>query len=337
MVAASQQDSQQYPARGRGVLSSGVPGLRYHRQAMEETQPTLKVTVLIVSYNCVGALRRCLEALERSTARESMEILVVDNGSRDESGQVDREYAAVTVLRIPRNFGLTKARNIGVRTAKGDFILFLDPEVEVEPESIPLLVSRLESDAAAGAVCPLLVDSEGKPLSQTGRVPSPEDLYRWWSQGEAYRRALPGTSSMGNGSAAQEGMVVECADPRAVLVRRLFVKGMNYFDERYGEFGSDLELFVQVRSAGKKILVLPAARAVCRSGEDGWKPDSAAAADLDADYISGIIAFTSKHYGWAAGLKLRISSILRALFSFRFGVLSRLVAGQKVDGSQAGV
>jgi GT2 family glycosyltransferase len=305
---------------------------------MEETQPTPKVTVLIVSYNCVEPLRRCLEALERSTARESMEILVVDNGSRDESGQVDREYPAVTVLRIPRNFGLTKARNIGVRTAKGDYILFLDPEVEVEAETIPELVGRMESDSTAGAVCPLLVDPEGNPESQTGKLPSPEDLYRWWSQGEAYRKALPGTSVITDEYPNPEGTIVECADPRAVLVRRLFVKGMNYFDERYGEFGSNLELFLQVRRAAKKIVLLPEVRAVWRpAGELRKASDAAAAADLDADYVSGIIAFASKHYGWAAGLKLRALSILRALFSFRFGVLSRLLSGQKIDGSQAGI
>lgn len=305
---------------------------------MEETQPPIKVTVLIVSYNCETALRRCLEALERTAGRELMEILVVDNGSEDESGHVDHDYPAVTVLRIPRNFGMTKARNIGVRTAKGDYILLLDPEVEVLPDTIPLLVARLEADTAAGAVCPTLVDSEGNIVSRTGKLPAPEDLYRWWREGEPYRKSLPGATVVAEAALESDALVAECPDPRAVLVRRLFIKGMNYFDEKYGQFGSNLELFVQVRRAGKKILQLKEARAICASGNDAWKPsNSAAEADFDADYASGIIAYTSKHYGWAAGLKLRILSILAALIRCRFGVLTRLVTGQKIDGSQTGV
>jgi hypothetical protein len=113
---------------------------------------------------------------------------------------------------------------------------------------------------------------------------------------------------------------------------------MNYFDERYGQFGSNLELVVQVKRAAKKIVLLFTAKAVCNPGDGVWQPAEAAAkADLDADYASGIIAYAGKHYGWAAALKLRILGILRALVTFRFGVLTRLISGQKIDGSQVGV
>ncbi|MCW5980994.1 MAG: glycosyltransferase [Bryobacteraceae bacterium] len=304
---------------------------------MDETQPAVKVTVLLVSYNCAAALRRSLEALERTAERESVEILVVDNGSRDESGQVDQEFASVTVLRIPRNFGLTKARNIGVRTAKGDYIFLLEPGVEVLPETIPALVARMETDATAGAVCPLLMNTEGNVVSRAGKLPSPGELFRWWRGGESYLRPLPGGAVAADAGEA-EAFPVECPDPRAVLVRRLFIKGMNYFDERYGQFGSSLELFFQVRRAGKRILVLGAAQALHAEGDGLWTPsESVEHADLDADYASGIIAFAAKHYGFGAGLKLRTFSILAALAGFRFGVVSRLVSCQKIDGSQTGV
>jgi glycosyltransferase involved in cell wall biosynthesis len=58
---------------------------------MEEVETPRKVSVVIVSYNCVAALRRCLDALGRSASPEMFEVLVVDNGSRDESGLVDRD------------------------------------------------------------------------------------------------------------------------------------------------------------------------------------------------------------------------------------------------------
>src|SRR5436190_16047592 len=123
----------------------------------EELQPAApKVTVLIVSYNCADALRRCLAAIERSQARETIEVLVVDNGSGDECPRLDTEFPRITILRLPRYFGLPKARNIGIRTAAADLIFFLQPEIEVEPDTVPLLVDALEREPDVWAAAPLL-------------------------------------------------------------------------------------------------------------------------------------------------------------------------------------
>ena len=64
--------------------------------------PVVKVTALVFSYDSAPALRRCLAALEGSNDRASIEILVVDCGSHDESAQLDSEFSSVTMLRLPR-------------------------------------------------------------------------------------------------------------------------------------------------------------------------------------------------------------------------------------------
>src|SRR5579863_2709655 len=101
----------------------------------EEPAPAPKVTALIFSYDSAPALRRCLAALEGSKDREAIEILVVDCGSHDESPQLDTEFSGVTILRLPRYFGRTKALNIGTRTAAGEYLFFLTPQVEVMPDT----------------------------------------------------------------------------------------------------------------------------------------------------------------------------------------------------------
>ncbi len=93
--------------------------------------PPIKVTALVFSYDSASALRRCLAALEGSNDRAAVEILVVDCGSHDESAQLDSEFSSITMLRLPRYFGRTKALNIGTRTAAGEYLLFMTPEVEV--------------------------------------------------------------------------------------------------------------------------------------------------------------------------------------------------------------
>ena len=107
------------------------------RPQQEEQPPTPKVTALVFSYDSAPALRRCLAALEGSTDRATIEILVVDCGSHDESPQLDSEFSGVTILRLPRYFGRTKALNIGTRTATGEYLFLLTPEVEVLPTTVP--------------------------------------------------------------------------------------------------------------------------------------------------------------------------------------------------------
>src|SRR3984893_3646830 len=140
-------------------------------QEVEEA-PAPKVTALIFSYDSAPALRRCLAALEASNDRASIEILVVDCGSHDESAQLDSEFSGVTMLRLPRYFGRTKALNIGTRTAAGEYLFFMTPEVEVLPITIPSLVARLESDPETVAVCPLLLDTQTNLAQQFFRLPT---------------------------------------------------------------------------------------------------------------------------------------------------------------------
>src|ERR1700675_4301054 len=125
-----------------------------------------KVTALVFSYDSAPALRRCLAALEGSNDRTLIEILLVDCGSHDQNPQLDTEFEGVTILRLPRYFGRTKALNIATRTAQGEHLFLLTPQVEVLPTTIPALLARMELDQEAAALCPLLLDTESRSHAQ---------------------------------------------------------------------------------------------------------------------------------------------------------------------------
>jgi len=128
---------------------------------------------------------------------------------------------------------------------------------------------------------------------------------------------------------------VDCPDPRAVMLRTQSLRGMNYFDERYGEFGPDIELFTQVYRASKRAVVFRGITAVVHDNEGLWSPASEAERTcLAADFGNGLVAYTGKHYGWLAGFKMRLRVLLHALGEFRLGLLGQLLGGQTVDGSQ---
>lgn len=284
-----------------------------------EVPPPIKVTALVFSYDSAPALRRCLAALESSNDRASIEILVVDCGSHDESAQLDSEFSSVTMLRLPRYFGRTKALNIGTRTAAGEYLLFMTPEVEVLPTTIPSLVAQLESDAEAVAVCPLLLDTETRPAPQFFRLPTP-------ATGLEFAEAVIDKTA--------QVVPVEFATFQAFLVRKFFLKGLNYLDERYGDSWSDAELCYQIRRVSRKTLVLPQVTALYTPGSPYAE---SARTILDADRVHGAAVFFAKHYGFVSGLMFRLKAILKALFTFRIPLFVALVSGAKIDGSQTAI
>ena len=276
------------------------------------------MSAILVGWNQVEPLRRAVAALERSIDRERLEILVVDLGSQDGSAQIDSEFPAIVILRLPHNFGATKAMNIGTRTAKADLVFYLSPDVEVAPDTVSKLADKLEADSDAAAVCPLLVDEEGKPASRIYKLPTKESF-----QGDMQTVPI---------DVAQESVNVEYPGRDAVLVRKQFVKGMNYFDERYGEYWADADLAMQIRRGLKKIRLYPSIRAVKHADTS---PDASKGL-LAADRAGGAAAFIGKYHGFMAGLGFRIGAIFRALGHFDFKQLVALASGQKIDGSQGG-
>jgi GT2 family glycosyltransferase len=278
--------------------------------------------VLVVSYNDAGALRRCLAALEQSADREKFEIVVVDNGSQDGSEEVPAEFEKVTALRLPRNFGFVKALNIGMRTGKGEFFLFLNPRTEVAADTVSALAARLEQEPAAVAVCPALSTPGGEPAPQLFKLPRPE--------------TMGAIAAAGRFEAAGETETVEFASFAALMVRSYFLKGLRYIDERYALSWADAEVAAQICRVGKKTLLAPGVRAVWHA-EDDLRASMPAAplALLAADWALGAATFAGKHFGFAAGLKLRIGTALSALFSFQLRRFSYLVSGQRIDGTQS--
>ena len=266
-----------------------------------------RVSAIVVSHNRVALMRRCLESLERSEGRETIEVIVVDNGSRDGSAGLEAEFPNTCFMRLPRNFGLTKALNIGIRSAHADYLLLLHDDTELAPNAVALLADTLDNVAEAGGVCPLLVDTEGKPAPQVGTLP-PDGV---WEPAEAAAEPYP----------------VLYATGAALMLRVFFVRAMRHIDERYGQFGSDAELCAKIRSGGKKILLAPAARAVHHGREEH--------SDLrQVDMQLGRAAFIGKHFGFFAGLRSHIGAALGALAKLNLGQLIPLISGQKIDGTQ---
>jgi GT2 family glycosyltransferase len=283
-----------------------------------------RVSAILIGYNQAAALRRAIEALERSEQREQLEILVVDCASADDTSSLDESYPALTLLRLPHHFGATKALNIATRTARGEFLLFLSPEVEVAPDTVVRLMERFEAATDAAAACPLLVNPEGEPVWRVLPAPTRE-LFAQISAGGA----PPYTPAP---DLAQESIVAAYPGRDALLVRKQFVAGMNYFDERLGEYWADADLALQTRRAGKKIRLYPQIRVTVHAPSAAEPRDTAHVSDR----IVGAAVLLRKYQGFLASAGFRFGAMFKALGSFNLGLFFALLNGTKMDASQAG-
>jgi GT2 family glycosyltransferase len=265
-----------------------------------------RVSVVIVALNRIESLRRSLDALG-----DEHQVLVVDNGSTDGTHALDEDYPAVRFIRLPKNFGLTKALNIGVRAAEGACILILHDDTVISGEAVTKLADLLDQRADTGAVAPLLVTDSGAAAPQICDLPSPATPY------PAFRPA-EGRADIG----------VPCVSGAAIMFRTSFLRAMRQIDERYGTYGSDIELCMQVRRANRKLVVLREATAI---HEQLASPVNKST--LEGDRAHGTAVFLGKHFGFITGMLYRLKTALGGLFTFRFKVLAGAIAGAKIDGA----
>lgn len=293
--------------------------------ASAETIPvTPKVAALLIALNQAAELRRALQALAASEPRGQLEILVVDCASSDGTADVADEFPGVTVLRLPQHFGATKALNIATRTARAEFLFLLSPDVEVSPDTVARLAEQLEANPDTSAVCPLFIDAEGKVIARTRRFPDRESLAPVRAGGELGWTPL--TAEM----LAQEPCTVLYPGREALMVRRQFLAGMNYFDERFGEYWADADLAIQIRRAGRKIRLYPSILAVWRGT---GKPNLDDVAHR-SDWILGAAELLGKHTGFLSGLGFRCGAIFNTLIHLDFSLFAALLGGAKL-GSEA--
>jgi len=275
-------------------------------QAEVPERQTPRISVVIVSFNRVDQLRENLKALGADH-----QIVVADNGSWDGAENINEEFPHLRFSRLPKNFGLTKALNIGLRAAEGEYILCLHDDVRITSEAVTRLADFLESHTDVGGVCPLLTDASGNPVPQVRALPAPS--------GPDPELRLP---------EGGEEITVECVSGAALMFRSFFLRALRHVDERYGTYGSSIELCAQMRRAAKKVVILHSVTAIHENAPSPVPPGL-----LAGDRVAGTAAFLGKHHGFASALIYRLKTALGALVTFRFSVLGGAISGQKIDGT----
>ena len=131
------------------------------------------LSICIVNWNTSGLLRECLESLYVDEAAATWEVLVVDNGSIDDSvDMVKSSFPQTDLITSAENLGFSGGSNLALEKATGDYLLLLNTDTRVEPGALSKMVEHMAANTQIGALGPRLVDGDGRLELSCGRRPN---------------------------------------------------------------------------------------------------------------------------------------------------------------------
>lgn len=141
---------------------------------MSQNTKTPRVSVIIPTYNRVGIVTRALDSVIAQTFGD-FEIIIVDDGSDDDTGSVVGRYSddRIRYIRHDKNGGLSKARNTGIKNARGPYIAFLDDDDEWLPRKLELQLAHMARNRHIDASYTGCICWDEKSNRETGKaIPS---------------------------------------------------------------------------------------------------------------------------------------------------------------------
>ena len=220
----------------------------------------MKLSVVIVSYNVSHYLLQCLDSLQRALRGIDGEVIVVDNHSRDNSvSLVHQAHPEVKVIENLHNLGFSKANNIALRQAKGEYALLLNPDTIVADNTIRDCIAFLDLHPDAGAAGVMMLNADGTVAPESRRgVPTPltsfyklSGLCRMFPRSPRFGRYYLGHLPW------QTPQQIDIVSGAFCMLRRSVLDKVGLLDEDYFMYGEDIDLSYRILKQGATNWYLP--------------------------------------------------------------------------------
>ncbi|MEO6541840.1 MAG: glycosyltransferase family 2 protein, partial [Ferruginibacter sp.] len=215
----------------------------------------MQLSVIIVNYNVKYFLEQCLYSVQKACLGIDAEIIVTDNNSSDGSRAfLEPAFPAVNFIWNTNNLGFAKANNQALAMAKGDLILFLNPDTILPEDSIQNCLQFFNLNKKAGALGIHMVDGSGNFLKESKRAfPSPltslyklTGLTRLFPHSKIFARYHLGHLS------EHENHEVDVLAGAFIMMPRKVLEEIGNFDEQFFMYGEDVDLSFRIQKAGYK-------------------------------------------------------------------------------------
>ena len=305
---------------GRSETSVGAHGVK-----------PFDLSIIVVSWNVGDLLRDCLHSIERTSGDLAVEVIVVDNGSMDGTpDMVRRQFPDVLLIASGANLGFARANNVGLREARGRYVLFLNPDTLVRDRALLRMTAFLDTHPEFVMVGPRLTLPDGSVQPECARrlprLPLAlfEALYlhRVPHVGPVIRKRLVSTYDLDR---SQE---VEAISGAAMLARRATFIAVDGFDETFLHTAEDADLCARIRARGGRIQYLAEAEVVHLQGQS----TAQAVARTGAMAIFSAGTYFERSYGrrQARAYRLTVKCVQMPMFLL-VGLIKVPFRGGRVD------
>ncbi|MDD5766225.1 MAG: glycosyltransferase family 2 protein, partial [Candidatus Marinimicrobia bacterium] len=294
----------------------------------------MTVSVIIVSYNVKEFLYQCIVSLMKSLQGISSEIIVVDNNSADGSDEMVRfKFQDFKLISNKENLGFATACNQGLKIAKGQYILLLNPDTLIQEDTIRTMIDFFENHQNAGAAGCKILNTDGS-LQQACRRSFPTPMTAFpkivglsWLFPKIKRFGKYNLTYLDPDQLAE----VDAVSGSFLMFRRTVWEKIGGLDETYFMYGEDLDFCFRIKQAGWKIFYVPFTKIIHYKGESA----KLATFDNFITFYRAMDIFVKKNfrksYSIFLGVPLRIGIFIRGVISI-IGRLIRKRIVMLVDG-----
>ena len=226
-----------------------------------------RISVVVPTLDTRAMTASCVDALLASLLPDGteLEVVVVDDGSRDGTAEALAARPGVRVLRNEAPTGYSRAVNRGAEVATGDLLVFVNSDAFVEPGSLAAAAEAFDAEPSLGIAGAALTYPDGSPQWSGGREPDLLWLLVQSSALATFLGTLPGWRRL-KPLHASEASEVGWVSGAALAVRAALWRELGPFETSYRFYGQDLDFCLRARDRGWKVRVLPGFRVVHHHG-----------------------------------------------------------------------
>jgi len=203
----------------------------------------------IAAYRTRRLLQACLESLREHAPSRPMQVVVVDNDSRDGTVEMVRGFPDVELVTAERNLGFAAATNLAIRMTGARYFLALNPDTRVHVGTLERLLGLMDEDASIG-ICGCRLEREDGTFDHAARrsFPTPLGALAHFT-GVGRRPSAPAALTQYRAPHVERGPV-DAVSGAFMLIRRRALDEVGLFDEGYWLYMEDLDLCYRFSTAG---------------------------------------------------------------------------------------
>ncbi len=215
-----------------------------------------KLSIIIVSFNTVNLLRDVLNNAKQHSFGLDVEMIVVDNASKDNSvGMVQEEFPEVILVQSAENIGFGAANNLGAKTAKGKYLVLLNSDAFLKGNALQIAYEKMEQHPEAGLGGARLESRDGSLQPSSRKFPNLWNHFLMIS-GNLDELKIPNTDH-------QTDWVPGAF---SIIPRKIFEQ-VNGFDERFFLYYEEVDLCMRIKQAGYQVWYFPEIEVIHLGGE----------------------------------------------------------------------